>query len=89
MSRYCWTRFDIRLDFAILSFIFFVFKDRCQRHNILPVAYLNMSLPRIDGTTTLMTLGQLKEMFFAVRIKQSFVHFLIRIFSLVVFFKFF
>ncbi|CAF0961394.1 unnamed protein product [Adineta steineri] len=40
-------------------------RDRCQRHNILPIAYLNMSLPRIEGTATLMTLSQLKEMFFA------------------------
>ena len=42
--------------------------DLCQRHNVLPVAYLNMSLPRIEGTATLMTLPQLKEMFFAVRL---------------------
>ncbi|CAM4869917.1 unnamed protein product [Rotaria socialis] len=39
-------------------------RDLCQRHNILPVAYLNMSLPRIAGTATLMNLSQLKEMFF-------------------------
>ncbi|CAF0844284.1 unnamed protein product [Rotaria sordida] len=40
-------------------------RDLCQRHNILPIAYLNMSLPRIEGTATLMALSQLKEMFFA------------------------
>ncbi|CAF0730096.1 unnamed protein product [Adineta ricciae] len=40
-------------------------RDRCQRHNVLPIAYLNMNLPRIDGTATLMTLAQLKEMFFS------------------------
>ncbi|UJR33316.1 hypothetical protein I4U23_020766 [Adineta vaga] len=40
-------------------------RDRCQRHSIFPIAYLNMSLPRIEGTATLMTLAQLKEMFFA------------------------
>ncbi len=45
-------------------------KDLCQRHNVLPIAYLNMSLLRIDGTPTLMTLSQLKEMFFAVRINK-------------------
>jgi hypothetical protein len=45
-------------------------KDLCQRHNVLPIAYLNMSLPRIEGTATLMTLSQLKEMFFAVRINK-------------------
>jgi hypothetical protein len=31
-----------------------------------------MSLPRIEGTATLMTLSQLKEMFFAVRINKIF-----------------
>jgi hypothetical protein len=29
-----------------------------------------MSLPRIEGTATLMTLSQLKEMFFAVSINK-------------------
>ncbi len=45
-------------------------KDLCQRHDVLPVAYLNMSLPHIEGAATLMTLSQLKEMFFAVRINK-------------------
>ncbi|CAF2699093.1 unnamed protein product [Rotaria sp. Silwood2] len=40
-------------------------RDLCQRHNILPIAYLNMSLPRIEGTATLMTLSQLTALFFA------------------------
>jgi hypothetical protein len=47
-------------------------KDLCQRHGVLPIAYLNMSLPHIEGTATLMTLSQLKEMFFAVCIKNVF-----------------
>ena len=50
----------------IINTCHFYFQDRCQRHSVLPIAYLNMNLPRIDGTATLMTLAQLKEMFFAV-----------------------
>ncbi|CAF4332613.1 unnamed protein product [Rotaria sp. Silwood2] len=45
-------------------------RDLCQRHNILPIAYLNMSLPRIEGTATLMTLSQLTALFFAARINK-------------------
>lgn len=60
---------SILLKVYILIFIVFS-KDRCQRHNVLPIAYLNMSLPRIEGTATLMTLSQLKEMFFAVCINR-------------------
>ena len=51
--------------------LLFVFEDYCQRLNVLPIAYLNMNIPRIEGTATLMTLAQLKEMFFAVRIDST------------------
>ncbi|CAF0834031.1 unnamed protein product [Didymodactylos carnosus] len=40
-------------------------RDLCQRLNILPIAYLNLSLHHIDGAVTLLTTEQLKELFFS------------------------
>ncbi len=62
------------MNYEIFLLNIHFFKDLCQRHNVLPIAYLNMSLPHIEGAATLMTLSQLKEMFFAVRINKFLKH---------------